>query len=216
MTNYYVYVPTGIEIISLNCYCFRRGGDCSNCTGSFCKDIQDCLDCVYPPCQCSSCCKHIVVGESSGFKYPVDIRASSGSVVWFWGSPNIFSIKIEYSGGICSNVPCGQYGFNDIGCGIKVHAYTGYNASGIRLGIVHYCHLTGRIPPNGAIYNRSGDTKWGVALGYVPAVPPSQNCYLSEHIHTCIYGDGGQAYRAYFKCGSSVSGGSTVLYWWAR
>jgi hypothetical protein len=137
-----------------------------------------------------------------------------------WTAPapagNIFSIRIEYSGGICSNVPRGQYGSNDIGCGIKVHAYTDYNASGIRLGIVHYCHLTGRIPPNGAIYNRPGNTKWGVALGYVPAVPPSQNCYLSEHIHTCIYGDGGQAYRAYFACGASVSGGSTVLYWWVR
>jgi hypothetical protein len=31
-----------------------------------------------------------------------------------------------------------------------------------------------------------------------------------------MLGDGGQAYRAYFACEASVSGGSTVLYWWVR
>jgi hypothetical protein len=31
-----------------------------------------------------------------------------------------------------------------------------------------------------------------------------------------ILGDGGQAYRAYFACEASVSGGSTVLYGWVR
>jgi hypothetical protein len=31
-----------------------------------------------------------------------------------------------------------------------------------------------------------------------------------------MLGDGGQAYRAYFACEASVSGGSTVLYGWVR
>ncbi|MGH7792586.1 MAG: hypothetical protein ACREOB_09775 [Thermodesulfobacteriota bacterium] len=148
-----------------------------------------------------------------GYCCPLDISSASGSVIRFVGSMNILSVRIEYSSNICANVSCGQASSNNIGCGIKVHAYTGLNATGTLLGNVNYGHLNQRLPADGSVINRPFPQTWSVALGYVPAVPGiTQGCYLSTHVHTSIYGNGKA--RAALTCGAGVVGSTTVVYTW--
>jgi hypothetical protein len=215
MATYSIYAPTGGQVVGLNCYCFRRGSAspvCATCgSGSYCRDLVSCgSNPCSSGCTCSNCCYHVVVG--SGYCCPLDINTSSGSVVNFFGSSNIGSVRIEYAGGVCNSVACGAAGSNGIGCAIKAHTYTGSNATGTYLGAINYCHLNERLISNGTVRNRPGSSTWSVALGYVPAVPSGQQCYLSTHVHTSITGTGRA--RTAPACGNSVTGGSTVVYTW--
>lgn len=212
MATYYIYAPTSGQAISLNCYCYRSTADpcTASCSGSYCKDKTTCLTCA-KPCFCQSCCYHVVVGEASGYKSPLDISAASGTWLYAYMSAGISSVKIVHMSGVCASAT------GDINLGTYLEAWTGTNATGKRLGRLLYAHLTNRQHTDGQIFNRvCCEYPWFVSIGQVPTVPSGQQCYLSTHVHLSIWPDTGvvASRTNSYDCGQNISAGTTAIYWW--
>lgn len=215
--------PTG-QCRTANCGpCVTPGGtpcvpDCPNSTSHpFCKDLTNCVSCA-GSCFCNSCCRHKLVGPS-GNTLPLDIAASSGSWVYAYISPNVASVRIVHTDGVC------QSATGDITRGTYLETYTSINAGGKKLGSLLYGHLSNRQHPHNHVINKptgpcpaaeiSSSCTWGVKIGQVPQVPPNQTCYLSTHIHHNIKAESGvAAYRTGSNCGTNLSAGISAIYWW--
>lgn len=218
MATYYVYSPHNGALVASNCYCYRRSYDPCNAaldcptvdSYPFCKDKSNCVTCTNP-CFCASCCYHVVVGEASGYRLPLDVSASVGSWVYAYMTCNISSVKIIHMNGACLNVS------GDITLGTYVEAWTGLNASGKRLGRLLFAHLSNRQHSNNQVINKPAicQNPWQVSIGTVPSVPANQKCYLSAHTHFSIWADAGvTASRTSSGCGTSLSKSSSAIYWW--
>lgn len=216
--NYTIYSPFSGQALALNCYCYRRtydpcnaSADCpTSSTYSYCKDKTTCMSCG-SPCFCSKCCYHIVVGESSGYRSPLDISASAGSWIYAYMSASIASVKIVHMSGVCASAT------GDINLGTRLEAWTGLNATGKRLGRLLYAHLSNRQHGDGTIINKSGtEFPWFVSIGQVPSVPAGQTCYLSTHTHFSIWPDTGVGVSrtSSYNCGAYFSAASSPIYWW--
>lgn len=217
-SNYYIYSPSSGQAISLNCYCYVRTYDPCNpnveCPTSdtypYCKDKTTCMSCA-KPCFCEKCCYHIVVGEGSGYRSPLDISAGAGSWIYAYMSANIASVKIIHMSGVCSSET------GDINLGTRLEAWTGLNATGKRLGRLLYAHLSNRQHDNGKVFDRTCcEYPWFVSIGQVPSKPAGSTCYRSTHTHFSIWADTGvtASRTSLYNCGAYFSAASSPIYWW--
>lgn len=216
MTVYFIYSPFTGQVISLNCYCYRRTYDPCNpnvdCPGSpspYCKDKTTCLSCA-DPCFCKKCCYHVVVGEASGYCCPLDISQAAGARIRAYIGANIKSIKYLHMSGVCASYT------GDINNGVWLETWTDYNATGKRLGRLLYAHVANRLHPDGWVTNQPGVYVWTVDIGDVPSVPGGQTCYLSTHVHLSIWADTGvsKSRTSGYNCGDMVYQNSSAIYWW--
>lgn len=217
MGTYTIYAPLSGQAIALNCYCYRRTYVPCNTTACpsstaypYCKDKTICVTCG-KPCFCEKCCYHIVVGEGSGYRSPLDISAAAGTWINAYMSASIASVKIIHMSGVCLSAT------GDINLGTYLEAWTGLNATGKRLGRLLYAHLSNRQHANGQIFNRGCcEYPWVISIGQVPTVPTGQDCYKSTHVHMSIWADTGvTASRSNsYGCGQNIYAGTSAIYWW--
>lgn len=144
---------------------------------------------------------HPTVG-GSGYDHPIDLGEglSDGTVIRFRGTSNIKSIKVEHIGNVCATDPSP---WTD---GVKVHMYTGYNATGTLVGTVLYGHLKERLA-DGTVKNKPSGS-WGQYLG---KLPHDCNCGCSIGIHVHMECKGGS--RNSLSCEQQVYT-STWFYRW--
>lgn len=168
MSTFRVYTPFGGKIRANSTYC---------CCGT-----------DHPQVQCCS-------PQWGGIPYKkgpraYDIETSANSRVWFVGSGEIGSIKIErIANGICTGSQNQNTPQND---GVRVHIYNGLNAEGCYIGFVVYAHVTDLKVYNAQKINNPGfggncgrQGQWLVELGNIPPHNPavSAGCYPVPHIH---------------------------------
>jgi hypothetical protein len=125
-------------------------------------------------------------------------------------SGGIGSVKLIQMSAMCT---CCS---GDIDQGMYLEAYTGLNATGIKLGRLLYGHVK-NWRPNNSIWNRvCCQYPWVVTIGQVPAYPGLQTCYGGPHTHFSIKGEPGVGVsRMSTKdCGNTVYAGQTPIYWW--
>jgi hypothetical protein len=212
MATYYVYSPHSGQLIASDCYCYRRVSPCASngCnSGNYCKDSTNCVSCG-GSCFCNTCCRHVIVGGGIGNCCPLDISAASGSLIYAYMSRNIYSVKLLLYTGVCNRYT------GDINNGVTVELYTGFNATGTKLGSVLFAHVSNITSNIGNVINITQfGNPWSVFIGTVPSVPGGQSCYLSTHTHFSAQAQSGASLgRTGLGCGSNVGAASTAIYWW--
>jgi hypothetical protein len=215
MPSYYIYAPFNGGVSSLNCYCNAIGSPCSSpCAseGSKCKDIATCTTCS-SPCGCSGCCYHTIVG--TGHCCPLDLSGvSANTYIYAWMGWEIASVKVVYMSGVCASAT------GDINNGIFLEVYTGFGATGVKLGRLLYGHIKNRQLSNGRIVSRPPDIpdgqNWYLILGQVPEYPGPNTCYSGPHTHFSIRSESGvsKTRNGNLNCATPVYAGSTRIYWW--
>ncbi|MGQ9682787.1 MAG: hypothetical protein ACUVX9_09645 [Anaerolineae bacterium] len=176
----YVLAPFSGEVWSKECYCHMPG--CNNS----------------PPCEPSGCTHTVTQG--AGWGRPFDIGGALNTVVKFYASVYVRSIRIEYVGNICADTSL--HPWTD---GIKVHMYGQSGASGTYFGAVLYGHLKDRglYVSNGQVINSGSN----ISLGKLPS---DCACGCSSGIHVHMEATNSLTYCPIGCHGNAVQGSSAM------
>ncbi len=153
----------------------------NNATGDYCNN------CCHPSPYCSA---------------PIDIGASGGAVLDFWGSAAVRSIVCSPTyGNVCADPSVGSP-WDD---GLAIEMWTGQNATGTKIGTLWYAHVAS--PYSGTVNTINGGVTY---VGYVPSSLCGCRCYQGHHVH--MEKCGNSVFNSAVGCTQSVVEDSTWIY----